>query len=156
VPDTGPETGPLHAPDPQDDEPREERLIFEGRPALVPSVWALLICIITVGLALIVYWLKRINRHYRITTERVVVERGILSKRMDQIDIYRINDYVVDRPFGQRIMGTGNLILDTMDRTTPEMRLEYLRTDVTGLYEKLRDATEKEKRSRGVRVIDYE
>lgn len=152
-----PETGPLNAPDPQDDPPpRDERLIYEGRPALVPSLGALLLCIITVGLALIVYWLKRLNRHYRITTERVVVERGILSKRMDQIDIYRINDYVVERPFGQRIMGTGNLILDTMDRSTPEMRLEALNTDVTVLYEKLRTATENEKKSRGVRVIDYE
>jgi len=131
-------------------------LLYEGRPALVPSVGALIICILTLGLALIVYWLKQRGRHYRITSERVVVEQGIFSKRMDQIDIYRINDYVVERPFGQRIMGTGNLILHTMDRSSPQMRLDHLAIDVTTLYEQLRGATETQKRQRGVRVIDYE
>ncbi len=147
----------LNPPDPQDEPPAQpERLLYEGRPALVPSVGALIICILTLGLALIVYWLKQRGRHYRVTTERVVVERGIFSKRMDQIDIYRINDYVVERPFGQRIMGNGNLILDTMDRSSPEMRLDHLTVDVTDLYEQLRTATETQKRQRGVRVIDYE
>ncbi len=147
----------LNAPDPQDDpQVGEERTLYEARPALVPSVGALIICIVTLGLALIGYWLKQRSRHYRFTTERVVVERGIFSKRMDQIDIYRINDYVVERPFGQRIMGTGNLILETMDRSSPQMRINHLATDVTALYEQLRHATEEQKRQRGVRVIDYE
>ena len=70
------------------------------------------------------------------TTERIVVENGLLSKRMDQIDIYRINDYVVERPFGQRMMGTGNIVLNAMDASTPQMRLDGLKTDVRELYER--------------------
>ncbi len=134
----------------------EEHLLYEGRGGLVPSVGGLLICVLTVGLALLVYWLKRLGRHYRITTQRIVVERGVFSKRLEQIDIYRITDYVVERPFGQRIMGTGNLLLRSMDPTTPELRLYGLNTDVVALYEKLRAATEAAKGRRGVRVVDYE
>ncbi|MBC7171699.1 MAG: PH domain-containing protein, partial [Polyangiaceae bacterium] len=79
---------------------------------------------------------------------------GILSKRLDQIDTYRINDYVVERPLGQRLVGTGNLVLSALDRSTPEIHIVGLKTDVTSLYEKLRKATEEQKARRGVRVID--
>ena len=140
---------------PRADEPAEQ-VLFEGYPALVPGVGALLVAIITLGLALIVFYLRARGRHYRITTQRVVVEKGILSKKLDQIDLYRINDYVVERPFGQRLLGTGNLIIEALDKTTPELRIDGLKTDVVALYEALRKATEAEKRHRGVRLVDFE
>ena len=146
-----PELVPHEAPP---DEP--ERTLFAGNPALLPSVFSLLLTILTVGLAAIYYWLRQKHTHYKITTERVVVETGLFSKRMDQIDIYRINDYVVERPFSQRIMGTGNLVVTAMDKSNPQLRIAGLRTDVRALYEQLRHATENEKRRRGVRMIDYE
>jgi uncharacterized membrane protein YdbT with pleckstrin-like domain len=136
--------------------PDDEQVLFEGNPALVPGIGALLISILTVGLALLVFLWRSKSRSYRITTQRIVVEQGIFSKKMDQIDLYRINDYVVERPFGQRLLGTGNLVLEALDKTTPELRLEGLKTDVVALYEQLRKATEAEKRRRGVRLIDYE
>jgi uncharacterized membrane protein YdbT with pleckstrin-like domain len=139
---------------PASDEP--ERVLFEGNPALIPSLGALMITVLTLGLALIVFAIRRRSTHYRITTERVVVERGLFNKRIDQIDIYRINDYVVDLPFSQRLMGTGNLVLEAMDKTTPHIHLTGLGTDVRVLYEELRKATEVQKRARGVRVVDYE
>jgi uncharacterized membrane protein YdbT with pleckstrin-like domain len=133
-----------------------EEVLFDGRPALLPSIGSWAVAILTVGLALAYFWLRRASKHYRITTERIVVESGIFSKRMDQVDIYRITDFVVERPFGQRISGTGNIVLTAMDRSSPEVRLQWLKTDVVSLYERLRKATETEKRRRGVRLVDYE
>jgi uncharacterized membrane protein YdbT with pleckstrin-like domain len=133
-----------------------ERVLFEGPPALIPSIGALLITVLTLGLALIVFVIRQRATRYRVTTERVVVERGLFSKRIEQIDIYRINDYVVELPFSQRLMGTGNLVLEAMDKTTPHIHLTALGTDVRALYEELRKATEIQKRVRGVRVVDYE
>ena len=128
--------------------------MFDGHPALVPDLGTLLAAILTLGLWLLVAWAKSRGTHYRITDQRVVVESGLLSKRLDQIDLYRIHDYVVERPLGQRMLGTGNLILSTQDRSTPAVRLYGLSTDVVALYERLRAATEAEKRRRGVRVLD--
>jgi uncharacterized membrane protein YdbT with pleckstrin-like domain len=136
----------------QGDEP--EGVLFEGNPALLPSVLHWIIAILTLGLALLVYLARSRSVHYRITTQRVVVESGLLNKRLDQTDLYRIHDYVVERPLGQRMVGTGNLVLQTVDRTTPAVRLSGLATDVVALYELLRKATEAEKRRRGVRVLD--
>jgi uncharacterized membrane protein YdbT with pleckstrin-like domain len=144
----------MPTPQHQPDEP--ERVIFEGRCALLPTMGALLITILTVGLALFVYWLRRLRHHYRITTERIMIETGILSKKLEQIDLYRINDYSVERPLSQRLRGTVNLHLDTMDKSAREVDIVGIRADVNQLYEQIRKATENQKRLRGTQVIDYE
>lgn len=133
-----------------------EEVLFEGRAALVPSVSTLLAAIITLGLWLLVRWFQTLSKSYRITTRRIVVETGVLSKKLEQIDLYRVADYTVERPFGQRIMGTGNLMLKTFDKTTPELNVLSIKTDVVKLYERVRAATEADKARRGVRMVDYE
>jgi uncharacterized membrane protein YdbT with pleckstrin-like domain len=138
------------------DAPGEERLIFEGQPALVSSVGALFLCVITLGIALIVFWLRRRGTSYRVTSQRIVIDRGIFSKTLDQVDLYRVNDFVVERPFGQRLLGTGNIRMQTFDKSTPVVELVALKTDVVKLYESIRAAVEKAKRTQGVRLVDYE
>ena len=133
-----------------------EEVLFEGRPALVPSVGTLLLAILTLGCWLLVRWYRTVGQNYRITTRRIVVESGVLSKKLEQIDLYRIADYTVDRPFGQRLLGTGNLLLKTFDKTTPQLDVRDIKTDVVALYERVRAATEAEKARRGVRMVDYE
>jgi uncharacterized membrane protein YdbT with pleckstrin-like domain len=131
-----------------------ETTLFEGNPALVPNFGALFVSIITLGLGLLYFLIRAKQTHYKITTQRVIIERGLFSKRLDQIDTYRINDYAVERPFGQRLLGTGNIVLTSMDRSNPEVRIEDIKTDVLSLYESLRKATEDQKSRRGVRTLD--
>lgn len=132
----------------------DEQVLFEGHPATLQSVGELLLTLLSVGLLWLYYYLRARGVRYRVTNQRVIVERGLFSKRLDQVDTYRIHDYVVDRPFLQRLMGTGNVLLMTVDRTTPAMQLRGLKVDVVALYEHLRRATEEQKRLRGVRVLD--
>jgi uncharacterized membrane protein YdbT with pleckstrin-like domain len=135
---------------------RTEELLFEGHPARLQSLGEFLICVLTLGIAFIYYTVRSKTVHYRITTQRVIVETGLFGKRMDHIDVYRIHDFIVDRPFLQRLLGTGNILLMTTDRTTPIMQLRGLGTDVMALYEKLRSATEEDKKARGVRIVEEE
>jgi uncharacterized membrane protein YdbT with pleckstrin-like domain len=133
-----------------------EELLFEGRSALIPNVTTVLWVILSVGLWLIICWMRTLGCTYRITTRRIVVETGMLSKRLEQIDLYRIVDYTVERSLGQRLLGTGNLLLRTLDKTSPELNVRNIKTDVVALYERLRVATEADKVRRGVRMVDYE
>jgi uncharacterized membrane protein YdbT with pleckstrin-like domain len=133
-----------------------EEVLFEGRSAVLPGIWTAMLAILTLGIAALILWLRRQSTHYRITSQRVVIERGILSKRLDQTDLYRIVDYTVERPLGQRLMGTGNLVLKTMEASDPVVRIDGIKADVIALYERLRKATEAEKRRRGVRMVDME
>ncbi|MDB4993117.1 MAG: hypothetical protein JWM74_549 [Myxococcaceae bacterium] len=133
-----------------------EVILFEGKPAIIPTFGALMIAIFSLGLGALIMWIQRGGTSYRITSQRIVIERGVFSKEMQQVDLYRVVDYVVKRSFGERILGTGTIVLETMDKTTPELRISGIRTDVMALYERLRAATEAEKKSRGVRVVDFE
>ena len=133
-----------------------EELLYSGRPSILQGIGGLLLAILTVGLSALVMWVRTRGTLYKITTQRVVIEQGVFSKRMEQIDLYRIVDYVVERPLGQRLMGTGNIVLEAMDKTTPEIRIDGIKTDVVALYERLRYCTEQEKKKRGVRVLDVE
>ena len=137
-------------------EEEAERSLFEGRPAVWFGIGEVLISILTLGIAALYFWARSLGVHYKVTTRRVMVDRGLFSKRLEQIDNYRLKDYVVERPFGQRLVGTGNLLLHTMDQTTPSIRLDGLRTDVVALYEQLRAAAEAERARRNVRLLDNE
>jgi len=134
----------------------DERVLFDGYGALVPSIGSLVLCLLTVGLWLLPLWWRSRSRHYRLTTRRVVVETGVLGKRLEQVDLYRVSDYTVVRPLGQRLLGTGNIVLRTLDKTSPIVAIEGIRTDVVVLYEGIRAATEAEKARGGVRVVDVE
>ncbi|MFO0610993.1 MAG: PH domain-containing protein [Polyangiaceae bacterium] len=135
---------------------RAEETIFEGQPSLLPSIKSLGLVVITVGLAIIYFLLRRSGTKYRITSQRIVIDSGILSKKLEQVDLYRVNDFVVERPLSQRIMGTGNLTMTTTDKSNPTLRLFGLGTDVVALYERIRAAVEAAKQAKGVRVVDNE
>ena len=132
-----------------------EQVLFEGRPAAVATFGDVLLVVLTLGLGWVWLWARAVGSSYRLTTTRIVMERGLFSKRLEQIDLYRVEDYVVELPLGQRMLGTGNLVITTTDRTSHgEVRLDRLRTDVRKLYEDLRAATEADKLRRGVRRVD--
>ncbi len=133
-----------------------EEVLYEGSPALIPGLGSLLFVIFTVGLGFIWLWWKRGGTTYRITSQRVIVDRGLFGKTLDQLDIYRISDFVVDRPFSQRMMGTGNIRLKTLDHSSPEVVLSALSTDVLALYERMRAAVEQAKDRRNVRLVENE
>jgi hypothetical protein len=132
-----------------------ERVLFEGRPATIAGIGEVFVAIVTLGLGLLWLWVRSLSAYYRVTTSRIVIEQGLFSKRLEQIDLYRVEDYVVEMPFGQRLLGTGNLVIATADRTAKGwVRLDRLRTDVRRLYEELRRATEADKMRRGVRRME--
>jgi|SRR5688572_21798291 uncharacterized membrane protein YdbT with pleckstrin-like domain len=132
----------------------EETTLFEGRPALLPSLGAVLWAIVTLGVyALYRLWIIK-GIEYKVTTRRIVVETGVLSKKMEQVDLYRIADYAVERPLGQRLMGTGNISLETLERAEKQLDLRDLKTDVVALYEAIRQATELDRKRRGVRLFE--
>lgn len=131
-------------------------MLFAGSPAALPTIGAWALAVATLGLYALVAWLRARATTIRVTTQRIVVEQGFFSKTLDQVDLYRVVDYRVERPFGQRLVGTGNLVLETVDKTTRELTLRGLRTDVVALYERLRSATEAERARQKVRLMDVE
>ncbi|MDX1977559.1 MAG: PH domain-containing protein [Pseudanabaenaceae cyanobacterium bins.68] len=125
-----------------------EITLYEGNPAIIGSISRLLIAIFTLGLGAGFFWIQTKLVKYLITNQRVVVESGLFSRRLDTLELYLVDDLAVEKPFGQRLLGTGNLTLISEDRTNPELELVRLPLDVRQLYEQLRQAMEEAKQLR--------
>ena len=109
----------------------------------IPILWALF------------RWLLTSSHVFEITNERVRVTTGMISRRSTELELYRVRDYTVVEPFWLRLIGRGNLILETADRTTPHVVLHAI-PGVTALKDQVRTHTERMRRLRGVRDLEID
>lgn len=82
-----------------------ERDLFNGHPAVIYTLWQWLAVIFTLGIAYLIYWMRSISTTYEITTQRVRIERGILSKAKESVELFRIDHFDVLKPIGMRLVG---------------------------------------------------
>jgi uncharacterized membrane protein YdbT with pleckstrin-like domain len=90
-----------------------------------------------------------------ITDQRLIEEKGVLSKKTDELELYRVKDIRLDQPFFLRLVGLSNVILVTSDRTNPIVRIPAI-TDGKNLREKLRAAVDIRRDKKRVRETDFE
>jgi membrane protein YdbS with pleckstrin-like domain len=100
-------------------------------------------------------WLVLASRRYEITSERLKITTGVFSKHYEVLELYRVKDMTLERPFLLRLFGLGNIVLLTSDKTQPEARLLAIR-GAGRLLEELRHHVEARRLKRGVREIDME
>ena len=74
---------------------------------------------------------------------------GFLSRREEEIKLYRITDFSVRQNIFQRIFGVGNIIITSFD----DMQREFMIMEVKKPYEvkeMLSDMVEKERQNKGI------
>jgi membrane protein YdbS with pleckstrin-like domain len=96
-------------------EAETERPLFSGHPAVIYSAWQWIFVVLTLGIAAVFYWLKSLATTYEITSQRVRIERGILSKVKDSIELFRIDHFDLHKPLGMRLAGHCLLHLRSSD-----------------------------------------
>jgi len=57
---------------------------------------------------------------YRLTPDRLEYHRGLIGRKVDNIDLFRVADYKMDRSILDRILGIGTIKLFSSDKTDPE------------------------------------
>jgi len=92
-----------------------ERTLYTGHPAVIHSAWQWLWILPTLGIAYLYYWLQSIGTTYRITTQRIKIERGILSKVQDSVELFTIEHFDLNKPLGMRLAGHCILRLRSTD-----------------------------------------
>ena len=86
---------------------------------------------------------------YLVTTDRIEWERGLIRRRIDNIDLFRIYDMQLHRTLLELILRIGTIKLFTSDRTDPEFALKDIRSP-RRLYNVLKKASLDSDRRRGV------
>jgi len=127
----------------------QETTVFAGHPAafytLMQYVWAVL----TLGIAAVVYFIRSRTIYYEITTQRIKIESGLLSKSKQNLELFRVDHVAVEQPLGMRLLGQGQVRLVTSDRSESHVLL-YGLPGFEKLAEQIRDASLRERQRRGI------
>jgi hypothetical protein len=112
---------------------------FDIRPETHDTInlvrWCLMGPLAAYVLALLTWrTLKLRSTSYRVTSNRIEWERGIFSRKIDNLDMFRITDQSMDRSFWDRTLRIGTIQLTTADTSNPVFRL-YKVADPKGPYD---------------------
>jgi uncharacterized membrane protein YdbT with pleckstrin-like domain len=94
-------------------------------------------------------WIGSRLVRYDLTAERLVVSRGLLLKRVDNLELYRVRDLHLELPLVGRLFGVGNVVLDTVDHSSPTVVLSGVKAP-DEVFARLRDLTEASRRRAGI------
>ncbi|MBL9130972.1 MAG: PH domain-containing protein [Verrucomicrobiaceae bacterium] len=106
------------------------------------------------GLWLVRWWVTKCTT-YELTSQRLRIRTGVLNRRVDELELYRVKDYAMEQPFLLRLVGLGNVTLITSDATNPNVSMLAI-PDVESVREKLRTAVQSERDRKRVRELDVD
>jgi uncharacterized membrane protein YdbT with pleckstrin-like domain len=89
---------------------------------------------------------------YTLTEEQFIYERGIITRRVDFIELYRIIDFKENRSFLQQITGLKTIVIYSGDRTHPRLLLPGIHYRIP-LVSLLRERVEQNKKKRFIYEI---
>jgi membrane protein YdbS with pleckstrin-like domain len=85
--------------------------------------WLALVPLALGGFLLLLVWMRVKSCSYRLTTQRLFVRHGWLAKHVNELELYRVKDVVVDQNVLQRLLGYGTITIQAEDDTTPQVDL---------------------------------
>ena len=92
-------------------------------PALAWPRWVGLVPLLPGLILLLAVWGQVKSRSYRLTTQRLFVRHGLLARRENELELYRVKDVVLDQGVMQRLLGYGTITVLADDDSTPAVHL---------------------------------
>jgi uncharacterized membrane protein YdbT with pleckstrin-like domain len=123
-------------------------------PALFTGGLAYLALIIPLLMWVIRWWVTKCTT-YELTSQRLRIRTGILNKKVDELELFRVKDYSMEQPFLLRLVGLGNVSMVSSDASHPNVALRAI-PGVEDVREKLRTAVQAERDRRRVRELDVD
>jgi len=129
-----------------------EDILYSGHPAVIYSAWQWIPVVFTVGIAYLFYWFASIGITYQITTQRIKIERGILSKTKDSVELFTIEHFDLHKPLGMRLAGYCILRLRSSDTNFQTVSIYGIR-NLESLGDTLRECSLRERTRRRITAI---
>ena len=118
-------------------------------PWIIVAIWVL--C----GIGALMTYLKVSTTKYVLTTERLRVTTGILSTVTEDLELRRVRDSIILRPFWARLAGLGDVQVLSADASTPRMVLHAIR-DPDGVQTKMRSIVQTQWQKFNVRQMEID
>jgi membrane protein YdbS with pleckstrin-like domain len=92
---------------------------------------------------------RRVSVKYRLTSQRLFHEQGILRRVTDRIELIDVDDVTLEQGLMERLFGVGTVRVSSTDRTTPELLMPGI-DDVQTVADTIDQARRTERQRRGV------
>ncbi len=102
----------------------EDQILMIGQYRFISGIGL----IVVVALILLLRMVRLKMTYYEITPDRIEWSRGILDRRVDNLDMFRVIDLKMRRSIFDCIFGIGTVGLITTDKTDPEFVFEKVRS----------------------------
>ncbi len=158
-----PGSGPIPAADGGRDFPDDvraarrlgpETTLWSGTPSQWVNFWWFVLCVLVIPIPWVIwkYLLVKTSR-YTLTSQRLRFERGVLTKTLDEVELYRIKDTQLHQTLLDRMLGIGTIEILSSDETNPTLFIPKV-PGAASVREQLRQGVEKLRLARGVRELD--
>jgi len=99
-------------------------LLISNRPLGNALQWTLIVFgVMTLVVFGSILW-SVLSQRLKVTSQRLIIERGILSQTIDQLELMRVDDLRIHKSLMDRLLGLGTIeIISTTDATHPEIRM---------------------------------
>lgn len=135
-----------------------ETLLILYEVSIFDTFISSLILIPTVGLGIILFlvrFFQTMVTKFELTDERIIEQTGVLSRRTDETELYRVKDIRLEEPLLLRMFGLSTIVLVTSDKTSPIIKLRGVKNG-NDLRKLIRDAVEVRRDKKGVKDRDIQ
>lgn len=141
-----------------------ENQVWSGSTSQITNLGTFILCgllSLTIVLAIVALpyalwkYLVVKNQKYDLTSQRLKLHSGVLSKTTDELELYRVKDTKFEQPFFLRLFGLGNVMLISSDTTTPVAVIAAVK-EAESLREQIRTLVENRRGQMRVRVAEVE
>ena len=102
-------------------------------------ILALLGCWLVFPLIFVLWrYLQLLCITYYVTNQRIRVTRGILKQITDEVELFRVLDIQIEKPFLYRLFSLATIHLKTVDRTTRNISLTAI-SKADSLFDQIRN-----------------
>jgi membrane protein YdbS with pleckstrin-like domain len=116
-------------------------ILYFGSDFIAPHAqiaWLVVVAVVIWMFVTVLIALVRIKTTiYTVTTQRIIIETGIATKSVEDIDLRYVDDTQFQQSFFQRLLGIGSVTIISSDKVAPNYML-YGVPDPRGLRELIR------------------
>ena len=100
-------------------------------------------------------WLVRLGAEYRLNPDSLEIETGLVSRNIDNLQIFRIRDLRLRQSLLGRLLGVGDVEVTSTDQSTPHLVIRGVAAPRV-LYDALREGVAASQATRRTMIVEEE
>jgi len=100
-------------------------------------------------------WLVRLGAEYRLYPDSLEIETGLVSRNIDNLQLFRVRDLGLRQSLIGRLLGVGDVNVTSTDQSTPHLTIRGV-AGPRALYDTLRERVAESQATRRTMIVEEE